>query len=340
MKDIKTIVTNQREFAKTQPLKNVDQRIEVLEKLKHVIEDNHDKISHALKSDLGKPQFESYISEIDFVTHEINIFIKKLKKWMKPEKVSSSLTFFPVKSYIYREPYGSALIIAPWNYPFQLLMAPLVGALGAGNTAVVKPSEIAPATSALIGSLINENFDPRLLVAIEGGVPETTELLNQRFDYIFYTGSGKVGEIVLEKAAKFLTPVTLELGGKSPCLVYTDDIDLSAKRIIWGKFFNAGQTCVAPDYIILPKSKTDEFISACKKWLEVFYGSDISTSEDYGRIINENHFDRLEGYLADSKILIGGKRDSYENTFLLRSFLLVNKTRLWKMRFLVLFFQS
>lgn len=309
MENIASIVTSQREFAKTQPLKSVESRIKILEDLKNTILSNQTQICNALKLDLGKSEFESYIGEIDFIIHEIKVIIKNLKKWMKPQKVRSSLTFFPVKSYIYKEPFGSVLVIAPWNYPFQLLFAPVVGAIGAGNTVVLKPSEIASATSKVVSSLINDNFDPRFLKVVEGAVPETTELLNQQFDYIFYTGSGNVGKIILEKAAKFLTPVTLELGGKSPCLVYTSKIDLSAKRIMWGKFFNAGQTCVAPDYVLISKSDREEFIASCKKWLKVFYGSSINSSRDYGRIISERHFDRLEGYLEGTKVVLGGEID-------------------------------
>lgn len=309
MKEIKNSVVSQREFAKTQPLISVSKRIEVLNKLKSVINNNHGNICRALKADLGKSEFESFISEIDFTIHEINFTVKRIKKWSKPEKVKSSLTFFPVKSYIYSEPYGTVLILAPWNYPFQLLMAPLIGAIAAGNTVILKPSEVSSATSNLVANLINENFDSRLIRIIEGAIPETTELLDQKFDYIFYTGSGNVGKIVLEKAAKFLTPVTLELGGKSPCLVYSENLDLSAKRIMWGKFFNAGQTCVAPDYVLISSKDKLQFIESCKRWLEIFYGNEIKSSQDYGRIINEKHFKRLEKYLGDCKILAGGECD-------------------------------
>lgn len=306
MKDIKTYVSDQRLFAKTLPLQNCQSRIDILKKLKHVININEDNLIHALKLDLGKSEFESCISEIDFINHEIDYFIKHLKKWMKPQKVRNSLVFYPVKSYIYSEPFGTSLIIAPWNYPFQLLISPAVAAIGAGNTVVLKPSEITPATSKLIASMINDNFDPRLLIAIEGAIPETTELLDQKFDYIFYTGNAMVGRIILEKAARNLTPVTLELGGKSPCLVYSDQVDLSAKRIMWGKFFNTGQTCVAPDYVIIPKDSTAEFISSCKKWINVFYGENKEASNDYGRIVSDKHFERLLECLEGADILIGG----------------------------------
>lgn len=309
MENISEIVQNQREFTKTQPLRSVEVRVNLLKKLKTVIEENSQKIEEALKNDLGKGSFESYISEIDFVIHEINIFIKKLSKWSRPKRVPSSLTFFPVKSYIHYEPYGSVLILAPWNYPFQLLFAPLVGAIGAGNTAILKPSEVSANVSTLVASLINDNFDPRLIKVVEGAVPETTELLNQKFDYIFYTGNGDVGKIILEKAAKHLTPVTLELGGKSPCAVYTDKIDLSAKRIVWGKFFNAAQTCVAPDYVLMEEKNIDKFVAACEKWIKKFYGEKTIHTADYGRIINEKHFDRLVSYLDDSEILLGGDHE-------------------------------
>lgn len=309
MMNIPQVVADQRKFAKSKPLQSHQARIEILTKLKNVIKDSSDEIESALKKDLGKGSFETYISEIDYVINEIDHISHKLSKWMKPKRVSSSLAFFPAKSFIHSEPFGTILVIAPWNYPFQLLFAPIVGALAAGNTIIAKPSEISGETSKVVAKIVNENFDPRLLKVIEGAVPETTELLEQRFDYIFYTGSGNVGKIILEKAAKNLTPVTLELGGKSPCAVYTDEIDLSAKRIVWGKYFNAGQTCVAPDYVIMPEEKIEEFVLSCKKWIEKFYGENTQQSGDYGRIINENHFERLESYLGECEVLVGGETD-------------------------------
>jgi aldehyde dehydrogenase (NAD+) len=301
--DLQTKVANSKELI------NVSKRIELLLKLKEVINDNEVEIVEALKSDLGKSEFESYISEIDFVTHEIDLALKNIHKWSKPKKVRSSLTFFPVKSYIYSEPYGKALIISPWNYPFQLLLDPLVGALAAGNTAILKPSEMAPATAAIVEKIISKAFDPKYVAVVTGAVEETTMLLEQKFDYIFYTGNGHVARIVMAAAAKNLTPLTLELGGKSPCLVLSENIDLSAKRIVWGKFFNAGQTCVAPDYVLIRPQDKQTFVESCKKWIEYFYGKDQRNCPDYGRIINERHFDRLCSYIEKDDLLHGGDVD-------------------------------
>lgn len=309
MQKIQNIIALQTAYVNSQKNIQIEIRLKNLIKLKSVIQSSEKLISDALKKDLGKSEFESYLSEIDFCLHELNIHIKKLKSWMKPKRVSSSLTFFPVKSYIHSEPYGLVLIIAPWNYPFQLLIAPLIGAMSAGNSVVVKPSEIAPETAKVVEALINDNFAPEVLRAVCGGIPETTALLNEKFDYIFYTGSGNVGKIILEKAAKHLTPVTLELGGKSPCFIYTKELDLSAKRLVWGKFFNAGQTCVAPDYIVISEKDLSEFVTLCKKWINNFYGDSVRHSPDYGRIINSRHFERLESYLEGSEVLLGGELD-------------------------------
>jgi aldehyde dehydrogenase (NAD+) len=292
---------------------SLDQRIAILKKLKNIISDRAEDIHHALSSDLGKCRFESYISEIDFSIHEIEVAIKSLRKWSRPKKVRSSLVFFPVSSYIHKQPLGKVLIIGPWNYPFQLIIAPLIGAIAAGNRVVMKPSEIAPNTSKMLCELLNKNFGRDVMVVVEGGIPETTYLLDQKFDHIFYTGNGVVGRIVLEKAAKFLTPVTLELGGKSPAFVYDTDLSMAAKRILWGKYFNSGQTCVAPDYVLIPSKDTEKFLDYCRYWLKQFFGEDISNCPDYGRIINERHFDRIKSYLdedVESLITSGEDRDS------------------------------
>ncbi|MFG1516236.1 aldehyde dehydrogenase family protein, partial [Halobacteriovorax sp. ZH3_bin.1] len=237
-------------------------RISALEALEDEIKGRESEILAALKADLNKSAFESYLSEIDFCLHEIKLMKKKLKKWMKPKRVFSPLPFMPARSEIHYEPYGQVLVIAPWNYPFQLAIVPLIGAIAAGNKVIVKPSEMAPATSKIIDEIITSALDSEIAAVIEGGVEETTELLNLKFDYIFYTGNGHVGRIIMAAAAKNLTPLTLELGGKSPAIVTTKNLDLAAKRIVWGKFFNAGQTCVAPDYILIKKSDEDRFIAA------------------------------------------------------------------------------
>ena len=287
----------------------VEKRVESLEKLKASIIKYEKEIEDALKHDLGKSPFESYLSEIDYTIHEINYVLDNIHAWALDKSVSSPLAFAPAKSFIRSEPYGKVLIIGPWNYPFQLVFAPLVGALAAGNTAVIKPSEISEKTAEVIKKVTEDAFGDGEVATVLGGVEETTELLAQNFDYIFYTGNGVVGRIVMEAAAKNLTPVTLELGGKSPCLVFSNNIDISAKRIVWGKFFNAGQTCVAPDYVLIEESKKAEFVKACKKWIHYFYGDDVKNSNDYGRIVNQRHFDRISKYLDGATVLIGGNLD-------------------------------
>ncbi|RZF23239.1 MULTISPECIES: aldehyde dehydrogenase family protein [Halobacteriovorax] len=284
-------------------------RISVLEALEERIKDLEPRIVDALKADLRKPRFESFLSEIDFCLHEIKTVKKKLKKWMKPRRVCSPLPFMPAKSRIHFEPYGQVLVIAPWNYPFQLAIVPLIGAIAAGNKVILKPSEVAPNTSSILNELISSALDSEIAAVVEGGVDETTELLNLKFDYIFYTGNGHVGRIIMAAAAKNLTPLTLELGGKSPAIVGTKNLDLAAKRIVWGKFFNAGQTCVAPDYVLLRKEDQDEFINSAKKYLVQFYGDNVKNSPDYGRIINERHFDRLNALVKKDDVLIGGDVD-------------------------------
>ncbi|WP_419173266.1 aldehyde dehydrogenase family protein [Halobacteriovorax sp.] len=300
-------------------------RISVLEALEERIKDLEPRIIDALKADLRKPRFESFLSEIDFCLHEIKTVKKKLKKWMKPRRVCSPLPFMPAKSRIHFEPYGQVLVIAPWNYPFQLAIVPLIGAIAAGNKVILKPSEIAPNTSSILNELISSALDSEIAAVVEGGVDETTELLNLKFDYIFYTGNGHVGRIVMAAAAKNLTPLTLELGGKSPAIVGTKNLDLAAKRIVWGKFFNAGQTCVAPDYVLLRKEDQDEFINSAKKYLVQFYGDNVKNSPDYGRIINERHFDRLNALVKKDDVLIGGDVDK-SDLYISPTFLKANES--------------
>lgn len=281
-----------------------------LEKLKKVISKKEVLINKALMDDLGKSQFESYLTEVGFVLEEISYTVKNLEKWMKPRKVGTPLALFPASSYIYPHPYGEVLILSPWNYPFQLCFAPLIGALSAGNRVVVKPSEFAPNTARVIKEVLEEVYRPEEVRVVEGGVPETQELLKQKFDYIFFTGSTPVGKIVMKAAAEHLTPVTLELGGKSPCLIdESADIDLSAKRCAWGKFLNAGQTCVAPDYVLVPKRLQHQFIDRLNFHLKNFYGDDPFASPDYPRVVNEKHFDRLEKLIIPEKIALGGENN-------------------------------
>jgi aldehyde dehydrogenase (NAD+) len=266
-------------------------RCQNLLKLKSLIVDNEDAILEALNKDLGKSQFEGVISETLFLINEIDFTLKRLKKWMKKRRVSTPVLQFPARSYIIPEPLGTVLIISPWNYPFQLLISPLIGALASGNTAMLKPSEVAPNVSSLVSELIPKYFSEDLIAVVEGGIPETQAILDLPFQHIFYTGNGTVGRIVMEKASKHLCPVTLELGGKSPCYVDEDnDLEVVARRIVWGKFFNAGQTCVAPDYILSTERVRDILIKNMEKALNQFFPKGVKASSDYGRIINEHHF--------------------------------------------------
>lgn len=289
---------------------SLDKRKEHLTKLKNSINLHREEIEKALFKDLRKSKFESTISEIDFVVNGIDFALKNLKKWMKPKKVHSPLVHFPSQSFIYSEPLGQILIIGPWNYPFNLAMAPLIGAIAAGNRVVIKPSEVSEEVAKVIEKIISSVFKSNHVAVILGGVEETTALLNCRFDHIFYTGNGNVAKIIMSKASNNLTPVTLELGGKSPCIVWdVEKYEIAARRIAWGKWFNVGQTCVAPDYILIEKGKSEAFLSCLKREIENFYGDNPQKSEDYGRIINSRHFDRLSKMIIDEDVLLGGKVD-------------------------------
>ena len=315
---IKACYNSQRNFFDTGKTKNIDFRIANLKKLKAIIKKNEEKILEALNKDLGKSNFEGYATEIGLVYEEINLSIKKIKKWSKREKVKSPIIYYPSKSYIYKEPYGVTLIIGPFNYPFQLVMAPLVGAICAGNTAIIKPSENTVNTAKLIEKIINENFEAEYLKVIEplGGKEVVTQLLELPVDYIFFTGSIKVGKIVMEKASKKLTPITLELGGKSPCIVDKDaKLEYAAKRIVWGKFINAGQTCVAPDYLYVHKEIKEELVKLIVMEIRKQYGEDLKSSPDYPRIVNKNAVDKLVKYISEGTVYFGGKYDK-DNLFI------------------------
>ncbi len=289
----------------------LDYRQEQLAALARFLVERESDIEQAIHQDLGRPAIEIYTSETAFVASEVALTRKKLRSWMKPKRVATSLVAQPGKSRIYREPLGVVLIIGPWNYPLQLVLAPLVGAIAAGNCAVIKPSEVVPTISGLLAEQLPKYLDSEAVKIIEGGVPETTELLEQRFDHIFYTGNGTVGRIVMEAAAKNLTPVTLELGGKSPCIVdHQADLDVTARRIVWAKFYNAGQTCVAPDYILVHDAVADALISRLKETIRTFFGDDPRLSPDYGRIVNERHHRRLMKLIPGSgEIVAGGEAD-------------------------------
>lgn len=312
MNDINLIFNKQKEFFNLGKTKDINFRIEVLKKLKKVIKENEDKILEALKRDLGKSNFESYATEIGLVYDEINTHIKNIKRWSKIKKIKSPIVHYPSKSYIYKEPYGVILIIGPFNYPFQLVMAPLVGAISAGNTAIIKPSENTKNTALLLEEIINENFNKEYLRVVSPleGKEAVSFLLELPFDYIFFTGSIRVGKIVMEKAAKNLVPVTLELGGKSPCIVDKDaKLEIAAKRIVWGKFLNVGQTCVAPDYLCVHRSIRNKLLKLIIEEIHKQFGKDIKSSPDYPRVVNNASLSRLSEYLNDGKIYYGGKID-------------------------------
>lgn len=303
-----TILTEHKKYFNLGETKSIDFRLKQLEKLKLSIKKNEDLILSALKEDLNKSEFEAYASEIGYLYDSINYFKKNLKKWTKPKRVRTPLTHFPATSYLYKEPYGTALIIGPFNYPFQLVMEPLLGAIISGNCAVVKPSEFTPNTSNIIKKVLKETFDEQYIRVIEGGSQVTSSLINSSFDYIFFTGSVGVGKIVMEAAGKNLTPVTLELGGKSPCIVHEDaNISSAAERITWGKFLNVGQTCVAPDYILVHRSIKEAFIEELKNNIVRFYGENPRNSTDYGRIVNTKHTERLINLIDNDKVIFGGQ---------------------------------
>lgn len=291
-------------------------RRQQLQKLKAAILYHEKEIHNALYADLKKNAEESWVTETGFLIAEISHALKHLHKWMKPEKVATNLLNFPGKSFIYKEPLGTVLIIGPWNYPLQLLFTPLVGAIAAGNCVVLKPSEFAPATTVIMKKIIDENFSNNYILYVEGdGAEVVPQLINNfRFDHIFYTGSTQVGKLIYEMAAKQLVPVTLELGGKSPCVVESDaNIKVAARRIVLAKFSNAGQMCVAPDYVLVHQLVKEEFIIALKKIIQQFFSSDPSTNYNYGKIINEKQFNRLLNYLQQGKIIYGGEYNALTN---------------------------
>ncbi len=307
--NINNILEEHKEFFHKGATKTLQFRLEQLRKLKDGIQRYEKRIIRALHQDLGKSEFEAYLTEVGIVLDSINSTMKNLKKWMKPEKVKTPFTLWPAKSFIMKEPYGTVLIIGPYNYPFQLLIEPLIGVIATGNCAVLKPSENTPHITGVVNELINELFDKNYIRVIEGEKEITSSLIHAPFDYIFFTGSVQVGKIVMEAAAKNLVPVTLELGGKSPVIVdKTANIDLAAKRIVWGKFLNTGQTCIAPDYIMVHSDVKEELISKMQETIVNYYGENPMQSKDYGRIVNERQFDRLASIIEQDKenIIFGG----------------------------------
>ena len=313
MDDIKTILAGQKDFFDSGRSRDVAFRAAQLDTLHSVIRDNQQDILNALKQDLSKSAYEGYLTEVGIVLDEIRYVRKHLARWAKPKRVRTHLFQFPGASYIYPEPYGVALIISPWNYPLQLVVGPLIGSLAAGNCSVVKPSEFAPATARIFSEIIGGHFDRNFIAVIEGDARISKALLDEKFDYIFFTGSVDIGKVVMAAAARNLTPVTLELGGKSPCIVDRDaDSATAARRIVSGKFINAGQTCIAPDYLLVHRSLKAELMNRMKTFISQFYGPDPRESPDYPRIINEKHFLRLEKLMQHGKIIAGGQADRQE----------------------------
>jgi aldehyde dehydrogenase (NAD+) len=317
--DIPGIVGAVRAGFRSGLLRDVGSRRVQLQQLRALLVDNEEAIAAALAADFGKPPIETYATEIGFTVKEIDHALKNLETWAKPRKAKLPLLLRPGAAQIVPEPLGVVLVIAPWNYPFQLQFGPLIGALAAGNAAVLKPSELTAASSALIATLAAEYLDDRVVRVVEGGPAETEALLEQRFDHIVYTGNGRVGRIVMAAAAKHLTPVTLELGGKSPAIVLADaDVDSAARRIVWGKFLNAGQTCIAPDYVLVDAAIEDRFLGSALRAVHDFYGDEPRTSPDFARIVNDRHFERLSGLLdagGFEAIVTGGIRDAATRYF-------------------------
>ncbi len=309
---VRQLIDRQREYFMQGNTLSFEFRVAQLKKLKKIISQYEEALKGALYKDLGKSSFESYTSEIGFILSSISHTIKHLKKWMKPEKKKTPISLFFSKSMVIKEPYGSVYIIGPYNYPFQLLIEPLIGAIAAGNCAVLSPSELTPFVSEVIKKIIRETFESRYVSCIDGGIENNTMLLNAGFDYIFFTGSVNVGKIVMKIASKNLTPVTLELGGKSPVIIDKNvNLKVVCECILWGKLMNAGQTCVAPDYVFVHNQIKKEFLNEMKDVLHRFYGNDIKGNPDYGRIVNDRHVKRLKNILDKDKeyIFMGGTVD-------------------------------
>lgn len=302
-------INEQRQYFSTNETKDIEFRINKLKKLREVLKSEEEKVLEALRKDLMKSAFESYVTEVAMVYDEINIQIKNIRKWSKDRRVKTPIVQFPAKSFVHLEPYGVVLIIGPFNYPFMLTMDPLIGAIAAGNTVVLKPSESAPETSKVLKSILEQVFDEKYVLHVnpERGKEVVDELLREKFDYIFFTGSAMVGKIVMKAAAENLTPVTLELGGKSPCIVDKDcKVELAARRIVWGKAMNSGQTCVAPDYLYVHKDIEEEFIKKLEEEIKKQFGEEPLKSEDYSRMVNEKEFNRVLSYIDKDKLVFGG----------------------------------
>lgn len=299
--DFATIFQSQRDFFYSHQTKNVAFRKQTLSKLKNILKTNEERLYEAIYKDFRKGRFDTFLTELNLIYNEIDFFLKNLDQLSRPDKVKTALSLQPGKSHIYYDPLGVTLIIGAWNYPYQLTLSPMVSAIAAGNTCMIKPSELPENTMHLLAELINNNFPSDYVYVAEGGIPETTELLKLRFDKIFFTGSPKVGKIVYEAAAKNLVPVTLELGGKSPAVVTgTADLEVAAKRLVWGKFLNGGQTCIAPDYLLVEESVKPQLLQLMKEKLDEINYSD--GAEHYTSIINKRNFDRSWDLLMNLKL--------------------------------------
>ncbi|MFH0975717.1 MAG: aldehyde dehydrogenase [Spirochaetota bacterium] len=310
---IRNQINKQRDFFNTGSTKEISFRIEQLKKLKSALKKYEPEIMQALYKDLRKSDFESYLTELGVLYSGIDYALANIKKWAKPKRAKTPFSLRPARSRTVAEPYGSVLIIGPWNYPLQLVVAPLIDAIAAGNCAVVKPSSLAHYTSEVIVKIISETFDPAYIYAVKGGTERTPFLITEKFDYIFFTGGTETGRTIMQAAAKELTPVTLELGGKSPAIVSSDAaIDMAAKKITWGKFVNAGQTCIAPDYVLAHKDISEKLVSGIKHYVEIFYGKDPKQSPDFARIISPGHFKRISNLLKKADIVFGGRTDEKE----------------------------
>ena len=309
--DIQNSIQLQKEFFNSNTTKDVYLRIETLKKLKYILKENEEKLYSAIYTDFKKSKFETYLTELALIFNELNNAIKNLKHWSKQKRVRTNLANFPARSYIIPEPLGTVLVISSWNYPYQIALIPAISAIAAGNTVVIKPSEIPNNTSNILAKIINPNFDKRHLTVIEGGIETTTKLLQEKWDKIFFTGSTNVGKIIYKAAAENLTPVTLELGGKSPTFVLKDcDIRLTAKRIVWAKFLNAGQTCIAPDYLLVEEEIKEQLLVALKKEIENNFPISEKINENYVQIVNDKNFIRLKKLIITDKIYHGGEINS------------------------------
>jgi len=308
--DISTIVEGARQAFASGRTRPRGWRVETLRRLRELVIAHEDAVLRALAADFGKPAFEAWATEIGFIVGDIDHTIAQLDRWMAPEKVPTPIAFQPGSSRIEREPLGVACVIAPWNYPVQLLLLPMVAAIAAGNAVVGKPSELAPHSADAVHAIVRELGEPAVALVL-GGVAETTELLTHRFDHILYTGNGRVARVVMRAAAEHLTPVTLELGGKSPAIVSRHaDLEVTSRRLAWGKFMNAGQTCIAPDYVLVEREVHDQLVEQLRARVREFYGDDPQRSADFARIVNDSHFHRLEKLLHDGTVAIGGQSDA------------------------------